>query len=1009
MIYDDYINYTNEYRAKYGHDTVVFLQVGDFFELYAVQNEEESAGADIFRIGDLCNLQVTRKNKSLPENSRSNPYMAGFPLPIVQKHVQTLTQHNYTVVIVRQVTPPPNVRREVTEIISPSTNVQTPSTDGNFLLSLYCCTLNHLFAIGISGVDVTTGHTFAYEAYSSRNDPSFALDEMYRLVTTYAPKEVVVFGESCTRDHQHEVMQLFQGSNHCVHFRWQDCTKLYQKCAYQNEVLKKAFPSSKTKAGLMSFIEACHLERFELARTSFVYMIQFAYEHCEKLVEGLQIPDILQPLNKLTLEYNSSLQLNLVSNMPGEKSLLNILNRCGTAFGSRMFKQRLLQPITDASELEHRFDLISQFDTTEKVSKIHKQLSQIQDLERFARRMVIGTFSPLDWYCMHTSLCHAQSVRKELHYESCNVDDLIKSYENILDINECSKFLLQDIKSNVFKAGVHPHLDALNTEYTSSYNMLLKLAQDITSYDSTGGDACLCRVECNERDGYYLATTKKRWDTAKQKAAKGILDDFEVKPISASSSSVRVTSANIQRFSDSILEAQRKLATLVTAEFKIFAAQWMRRYEDELSKCVQWLAETDVACTSAKNALEYGYTRPQIQHDEKEAYIKCKQMRHPIIERLTPHLDYVTNDIELGGDAQFKSVLLFGINASGKSSFMKAIGLNVIMAQAGMYVPCASMTLAPYRHLFTRISGADNIYRGMSSFTVEMSELSNILHRCDDKSLVLGDELCAGTESVSGLAIVSAGIEHLSKRKASFVFATHLHELTDIPIVSSIPNIRIAHMHITLDSETGKISYGRKLVDGQGSRVYGLEVCSALGLPDDFLKSANKVRRYLHDVPSNLVNPSTSRYNANVVVDKCKVCGDKATETHHIRYQRDASDGAVELGVGVHRPSNLVPLCESCHLKEHHGTLKILGYSQTSTGVELKCEVIESNEKAPTSQKCTVKEHLRYTTRGWKMKTKGGAWRSTTDASALKKLKALLGQGIDCLEEWKDSLYDPFL
>lgn len=1007
MIYDDYITYTNDYRAKYGYDTVVFLQVGDFFELYAVQNDEESAGADIFRVGELCNLQVTRKNKSLPENGRSNPYMAGFPLPIVQKHVQTLTQNNYTVVIIRQVTPPPNVKREVTEIISPSTNMQTPSTDGNFLMCIFCSTLSGLLAAGISGVDVTTGHTFAYEAYSQKHDMSFALDEIYRLVTAYSPKEIVVIGDNCQLAHRDEISLLFQGYSKCVHFRWTDSTKIYQKCAYQNEVLQKAFPVSKTHAGLLSYVEACHLERYDLARTSFVYMIQFAYEHCEKLIERLQIPEVLQPTNKLTLEYNSALQLNLISHLPCEKSLVHLLNRCGTAFGGRLFKQRLLHPITNSEELMRRFDMIDQFDDINITNKIHKLLSQIQDLERLARRMVMGTFSPLDWYCLHTSLCNAREVSKELH-GVFHWDQLIHSYENILDMDECSKYLLHDIKGNVFHVGTHGYLDELKAKHTAYFDKINSIAQRITAYDTTGGDACLCRVECNERDGYYLVTTKKRWEMARKNAG-GEIDAYDIKPVSANSSNIRVTSKHIQECSEYILDVQRKLAIHVTTEFKAFVSEWISRYETEVSECVRWLAETDVACTSAKNAYEFGYTRPIIKSADASS-LKCVEMRHPIIERLNPTLDYITNDIELGADTEYNSLLLYGINASGKSSFMKAIGLNVIMAQAGMYVACTRMELAPYHHLFTRISGADNIYRGMSSFTVEMSELNNILHRCDNNSLILGDELCAGTESISGLAIVSAGIEYLSRRNATFVFATHLHELTEIPIVQAIKGIRIAHMHIEMDNN-GKIRYERKIQDGQGSRIYGLEVCYALGLPDDFLKSANQVRRHLQDIPSKLVNPETSRYNAGIIVDNCKVCGRTATETHHLRYQSNAnSDGYVAAGIGVHRQSNLVPLCDECHLKEHHGKIRILGYTQTSQGVELRYETVEEqvNPAVPPSHE-NIKVCLRYGTGGWKLRTKTGVWRSTTDARVRKKLKEMLRFDVECLEDWKDSLYDPFL
>lgn len=1012
MIYDDYISYTNEYRDKYGYNTVVFLQVGDFFELYAVQNDDEQAGADIFRIGELCNLQVTRKNKSLADNSRSNPYMAGFPLPIVQKHVQSLTQNGYTVVIIRQVTPPPNVKREVTEIISPSTNPCTTTADGTFLMTCYFINddKDNLVHAGLSGIDVTTGQSFSYEAYSSKKDPALALDETYRIVTAYSPKEIVLIGE-VPQLIREKILSSLEGQSRSVHQRWNAPLAMFQKCAYQNQVLQKAFPASKTNAGLISYIEACHLERLDIARTSFVYMIQFAYEHNERLIERIQVPQILESKSRLTLEYNSALQLNLIGCMQGDRPLIQLLNRCGTAFGSRTFKERLLSPVTSPHEIQRRHALIDKFPTLDYANSIHKQLCQIQDLERLSRRMILGTFSPLDWYSMHSSLVNASYVSEALDEMSNEWKQLISSYTEVLDLEACSKYVLTDIRGNVFKPKVHQDLDQYSKCFAEAYVEIQRVADSITACDPNGGDACLCRVESNDRDGYYLVITKKRWDTATKSGNLKAASSYETKPLSSSSTILRVTSPDVQRASDCMLEAQRKLSACATMYFKQYVAKWIIEHQDQLTTCVEWLSDIDVACTNAKNAFEFGYVKPTIVNKDTNSYIQCEGLRHPIIERLQPSLDYVGNDLCLGGEqSKYDSLLLYGINSSGKSSFMKAIGLNVIMAQSGMYVACSRMELRPYHHIFTRISGADNIYRGMSSFTVEMTELNNILHRCDEFSLVLGDELCAGTEAVSALAIVSAGIQYLSMRRVSFVFATHLHELVKIPIISSLNRIHIAHMHIDIDPETRAIVYHRKLQNGPGSSVYGLEVCSALGLPSEFLKVANEVRRHVQDVPVDFVNKSPSRYNKSVIMDTCKVCGTRATETHHIRYQCAAHNGAVELGVGVHRESNLVTLCEECHLKEHRGEIKIHGYIQTSNGVELRVEPASATPaKGSDVDQAYLRDVLRCGSTTWKMKTSNGVWKKITDAVAEKKLKALLKASDVDLVHWKMELFDPLI
>ncbi len=349
--------------------------------------------------------------------------------------------------------------------------------------------------------------------------------------------------------------------------------------------------------------------------------------------------------------------------------------------------------------------------------------------------------------------------------------------------------------------------------------------------------------------------------------------------------------------------------------------------------------------------MDFCYCQPQFSNDDsyKTSFIDATAMRHPMIERIQTNIGYVPNDVCLGAkpakpeakqakpEPEETGWLLFGINASGKSSLMKAIGLNVLMAQAGMFVPCQRFEYEPYHAIFTRISGADNIYRGMSSFTVEMTELRNILLRCNEYSLVLGDELCAGTEALSALSIVAAGIQTLVEKRACFVFATHLHELMRMNAVPS--SVGVYHIHIKLDEATQTIVYDRHLTRGSGHAYYGLEVCKALGLPSDFLKIAHQHRRMLQEEPTSFLNVKPSNYNKSIYMDKCAVCSAPATETHHIQYQRDAKKTNSKKKhvdhIPLHSPANLIPLCEGCHKKEHQGLLKIDGYTMTSEGRRL--------------------------------------------------------------------------
>jgi DNA mismatch repair protein MutS len=378
-----------------------------------------------------------------------------------------------------------------------------------------------------------------------------------------------------------------------------------------------------------------------------------------------------------------------------------------------------------------------------------------------------------------------------------------------------------------------------------------------------------------------------------------------VKPISSNSAYVRVHSHELDMANETYITSTALLIKEAGTSYKSFLESFITQNKQALLELIDIVAEKDVLSTCARNAKEFNHHRPTLIKNASGS-VKVNALRHPILEHIMRN-EYVPNDVDIDANG----LLLFGMNASGKSSLMKSIGLNVIMAQSGMFVAADSMVLSPYSHIFTRIVGNDNIYRGWSSFTVEMLELRNILQRCNQNSLVLGDELCSGTEATSALSIVAAGIQYMINRQCSFVFATHLHELSEMDRIKNTKSVLLKHMHVEIDKSSGKILYDRKLKEGPGSSVYGLEVCKGLGLPSEFIKSAHEVRCELQGISKDFVNTKKSRYNSQVFMDSCGVCGSrsKQLETHHIVPQNIRKNNKV---------SNLMPLCESCHDKIHH-------------------------------------------------------------------------------------------
>lgn len=984
-LHDEYFAICEDYGVRYGKDTTVLLmEVGSFFEMYCVDNENERIGATIFRVAELLNIQLTKKNKSIPTITRGNPYLAGFPSHVFAKHTQTLLGAGYTIVVVRQVTSPPNPQRAVTEVLSPAMQMTPTGADGNYLLVLHWDAYpdrlgRRYLSVGMGAMDVSTGHTWIYEVASTPADPNLALDELVRCTGAYTAREMVLLGNTL-ENHERERVEVALGvgydASRTFHRRWDMPVGEFARIPFQGELLQRAFPEAVAAAGILSPLEALGMERYEHARVAFCYMIQFGHEHSESMIRSLRAPEHLVHDGVCTLEHNSALQLNVISQTASERPLLSMLNRCATAFGSRRFRERLLKPITSHASLEARYDAIAGLMEEKRHAPILSALRGVLDLERMARRMLVGTFPPADWPSFHGSMeaCWAAlSATRSLGgpggeryaeaLAACSL--LMTGYTKTLRLDECAKYLLTDIRGNVFVEGVCPEVDAVQAEWKEAMADMEALAVALDWHGAEG-----CRVESNERDGYSIGMTKRRWENVQKKWRESGIQELEVReqlpaiPISAfvvkastgKAATVRLQHTFLQARSDVVERTEAKIAALVGTAYRNFVAAYIRHHQEHLYRVIETVGELDVDATCARNATEYHYQRP-VLCEGPHSRVKAIAMRHPILERIMERHRYVPNDVSLGCERRraegererereeegernqdTQGLLLFGMNASGKSSLMKAVGLNVLLAQAGMYVAADHMELVPFDHIFTRISSSDNIYKGWSTFTVEMMELRNILQRCDRRSLVLGDELCAGTESLSALAIVAAGLETLCSRGASFVFATHLHDLSTMERITACKDIQLAHMHVEVDAETGRIVYDRQLRPGPGSSRYGLEVCKGLGLPPEFLRLAHEIRCEVEGVTPAFQSATKSRYNRHVFVQECKICEAPATETHHILPQASAAkDGWIQ-GAQHHkdRAFNLVPLCERCHQRVHHGTLEILGYESTNEGVVLR-------------------------------------------------------------------------
>jgi DNA mismatch repair protein MutS len=318
---------------------------------------------------------------------------------------------------------------------------------------------------------------------------------------------------------------------------------------------------------------------------------------------------------------------------------------------------------------------------------------------------------------------------------------------------------------------------------------------------------------------------------------------------------------------------------------------------------------------------------------------------------------YVPNDLELSGTG----ALLFGINSSGKTSLLRSLGICVILAQSGNFVPCDAFEYVPYRAMFSRILGNDDLFRGLSSFAVEMSELKVILRMADEYSLVLADEISKGSEMESAMSITTATIQHLAQMRSSFLITSHLHEIVgfdEIKGLVSRGSLRLCHLSVTYDAETDALVYDRILKEGSGESFYGLLVCRSLHLPQSFIDAAYAVRaKFMESSVANNnkakgLGAPTSHYNAGKVRDLCEICKkEPAEETHHLAPQRAANAAGFIGAFHKNHAGNLAAVCAKCHDSIHAAA------TATATAP------IETLEY-PKKEKQTVRKK---TTRGYKI------------------------------------------
>jgi DNA mismatch repair protein MutS len=969
LLTQSYFKLQQLFEEKYGEDTVVLMEVGTFFETYEVNNDKEQIGK-AKQIAQLLNIQLTRKNKSILENSQENPLMAGVPVVSFEKHLsRILSCEKYTVVIIKQKGTPPKVKRVLEAIISPGTNFDfVLNSDENNTTSIIIDKVKENYLVGYSAIDVTTGKCYFNEIYGTSEDPSFALDEVFNYMNMHKTNEVVITFASKDID-QNEVLQYLE-----LEYKTYHIGNLRPKVSYQNDLFKNVFNIK----SLLSPIEHLDMEKVSLASESLAILIDFIATHDSSICQKLSPPIKLDISRYMYLGNNALEQLNIID-MPHQSSISKLINNTSTSMGKRLLKERLTHPIKDAKELKRRYDLSNEL--YDYHTPIETQLANIYDIERLTRRIKLNKLHPFELSYLYDSLLSIKEIIKFMEnykffkppFASDELQVFITSIHNTFNLDVCAKYMLKDIEINMINTNVNAKIDALVDENIQLEEKLNVFKSHILKYLNSS-DSNFVQINRLDKEGFFIQLTKTRYSLIKDELMQShlIIDDelylFKDFKIKIQTTNVKISNKLTETISDKYIHNLRKIVELNKLVFKDQIALYEKKYSIHLLDICKFIAEIDLTVSNIKISKKYNYVCPKIINSEpNNNFLEIIDLRHPIIENNQDTGVYVPNDIILGDltkasddyknniiiknskydnvtDNKMHGILLYGINSSGKSSLMKSIGISVVLAQAGFFVPATSMRFCLFDSLFTRISGADNISKGLSSFAVEMLELKNIFNRATPNSLILGDEISHSTETNSGVSIVASAVLKLSSLKSIFVFATHLHQLPQLEEIEKLKNIICLHLSVMYKDDEDKLIFDRKLSFGSGSSVYGLEFAKSLHMDKEFLDTANAIRKKITDdynTIERLTHKKSSKYNKDLYITACAICGAKVDEVHHINKQQNADQNDFIGHISKNHKFNLIPLCKKHHKMVHDGKININGFVTTSKGLELHYSNIE--------------------------------------------------------------------
>ncbi len=779
----------NEIKAQYP-DAFLFYRLGDFYELF---NDDAVVGSQ------LLELTLTQRNK----NSADPIPMAGVPHHAAQNYIDILVDKGYKVAVVEQVENPAEadgmVKREVVQLVTPGTRMKTSADaakENNYLVGLSVAPLD---CYGLAYTDLSTGEI----KVTSLQGLNSVLNEISRLET----KEVV------TSDELPNDLQANLTTLGILVSKTKAQDETHAEIAYLTQQLQQTTP--KTAANTL---------------------LQYLFDTQKRSLDHLQQATAYEVAQYLKMDRHSRANLELTINLRTQQrsgTLLWLLDETKTAMGGRTLKQWLEQPLLDANILNQRYDkigeLVKEFFGR---SALQEALQSVYDLERLAGRIAYGTANGRDLLQLRRSLQQVPEILSILDdLDPAIFGELRTSLDPVSDIESLIGEAITDeppisvTDGGVIRTGYHEQLDTYRDVMTNGKTWLAEL--EAHERQATGINSL--KIGFNKVFGYYIEVTKAN-----------------IAKLDANRYTRKQTLVNAERFitpelkerEQMILEAESKSSEL---EYQLFTTvrQTIKENIQRIQTLAAHLAQLDVLQALATVAERYHFVRPTLTNED---VIDIQAGRHPVVEKVLGHQEYVANNVEM--QAKDTILLITGPNMSGKSTYMRQLALIVVMAQIGSFVPATAATLPIFDQIFTRIGAADDLISGNSTFMVEMAEANTALQNATKHSLILFDELGRGTATYDGMALAQAIIEYVHEHThAKTLFSTHYHELT--ALADELPELQ--NVHVGANEQNGELIFSHKVLPGPADQSYGINVAKLAGLPTSLITRAADILSHLEE------------------------------------------------------------------------------------------------------------------------------------------------------------------